>query len=97
MERHELETTDPLDHEIALWIKNAIAAFEPPSNHREWVLSIAGFIKISPFLYSVSTLTAPRYLRKSTFLAYPRNPWDEALSCYSCYPLFSSGMTLGAS
>lgn len=94
MEQHELEFTDPLDHEIARCIKNAIATFEPPSNHRGWILSIAGFIGISPFLYSVSTLAAPRNLRKSIFIAYPQNPWDEAPSCY---PLVSSGMTLGAS
>jgi len=94
MGQHELEMMDPSDHEIALWLKNSIATFEPPSSHREWIISIAGFIGISPFLYSVSTLAAPRYLRKSTFLAYPRIPWDEALSYY---PLFSSGMTLGAS
>lgn len=94
MGQRELELTDPSDHEIARRIKNAIAIFEPPSNHRGWILSIAGFIGISPFLYSVSTLAAPRYLRRSTFVADAMNPWNEALSCY---PLFSSGMTLGAS
>jgi hypothetical protein len=86
MEQHEYELTDPLDHEIARRLKNAVAPFNPPAHCRKRIKQIASLIGISPFLYSVSTLAAPRDIKRSIFVAYPRNPWDEALNVG---PLFS--------
>jgi hypothetical protein len=90
MGQPKFELTDPLDHEIARRVKNALASFEPPPNHQKWFHFVTRFIGISPILYSVSTLVAPRDVENFMFVTYPTNHWDEAL----CFGPLSRGMVL---